>query len=65
MHKMGLWITLSARLAEVRKLITERDPETMAVLQSIKMLAEKKHLIALPFFPVRDGDQHRSRKRAS
>jgi len=38
----------SARLTEVRKLITERDPETMAVLQSIKLLVKRKRLILPP-----------------
>ncbi len=37
-----------ARLREVRKLIVERDPETMAVIESIKMLATLKNLVPPP-----------------
>ncbi|MHB8147175.1 MAG: recombinase family protein [Vulcanimicrobiaceae bacterium] len=37
-----------ARLREVRRLIVERDPETMTALQSIKMLVVRKGLVLPP-----------------
>lgn len=40
-----------ARLREVRKLIVERDPETMAIIESIKTLTTRKNL-TLPPFPT-------------
>ena len=41
-----------ARFEEVRRLILERDPETTTVIQSIKMLVERKNLILPPFPPL-------------
>lgn len=52
-----------ARLKEVRRLIVERDSETMMVIQSIKMLAAHKHLIAPPLFLNRDSDHGPSSKK--
>jgi hypothetical protein len=45
-----------ARLSEVRTLIEEKDPETMAVIQSIKMLEVSKGLVAPPLTLDRPRD---------
>ncbi len=49
---------LLARLREVRTLIVEHDPQTMAILDAIKMLRVQKGLI-LP--PLHSPDQRESR----
>ncbi len=46
-----------ARLKEVRKLIMEKDPETMTVLQSIKMLQDHKGLVLPPLTPEEQASQ--------
>jgi hypothetical protein len=51
-----------ARLRKVRKLILDRDPETMAVLESIKMLETRKGLIAPRWLPL-DKTRSPSRKK--
>lgn len=40
-----------ARLREVRKLLVERDPETMTIIESIKTLTSRKNLTLPPFPP--------------
>ena len=59
--KAALHLLWRARLHEVRKLILERDPETMKVLDAIKFLAERKNLITPPVFP-KDPDPPSSRR---
>jgi site-specific DNA recombinase len=46
----------SAKLNEVRRLITERDPETMRVIQSINALVARKKLTPPPLAPPRATD---------